>query len=310
MHGQQPACKTGSPRRSGTPQQRTGLLVTELIQSLPLNTEQLRSVVLDALRDDPNSNLSKVCGTVARLAVERKLVPNPLEGRGMYGGSFGLNNRDWDKVHEILWDLVIEGIIRPGYLNSRSHEQWPFFHTTEYGKTVVELNRPTPFDPDGYLRRLSNDIPNLDPVIVDHLTECLKTFRVNCLLSSTVMLGAACEKAFLLLVEAYAQAIVDPARKQRFESDTKAKMIKRQWDEFEKQRVGRLMGLLPGDIKEDLETALNGVFSMVRNYRNDAGHPTGRRIDREVLYAAIVVVPIYLKKVYDLIGWLRANPIN
>ena len=99
------------------------------------------------------------------------------------------------------------------------------------------------------------------------------------------MLGGACEKAFLLLVEAYTQAIADPTRKHRFENDTKGKPIKRQWDQFEKQRVGCLTGLLPGDITEDLETALNGVFSMVRNYRNDAGHPTGHKIDREVLYA-------------------------
>lgn len=283
--------------------------VAELIGSLPLNTEQLRSVVLDALRGDTNSNLSRVCGKVAQLAVERRLVPNPLEGHGIYGGSFVLPDRDWDRVQEILWDLIIEGIIRPGNLNNRNHDQWPFFHSTEYGQTVLQQNRPTPFDPDGYLRRLSTDIPELDPVILQYLSECLKTFRINCLLSSTVMLGGACEKAFLLLIEAYTQAIADPTRKRRFENDTKGKTIKRQRDEFEKQRVGRLTGLLPGDIVEDLETALNGVFSLVRNYRNDAGHPTGHCIDREVLYAAIVVVPSYLRKVYDLIGWLHLNPI-
>lgn len=36
---------------------------------------------------------------------------------------------------------------------------------------------------------------------------------------------------------------------------------------------GKLKGIFSGDVNEDFEIIVTGVFSMIRNYRNDAGHP-------------------------------------
>lgn len=47
---------------------------------------------------------------------------------------------------------------------------------------------------------------------------------------------------------------------------------------------------------------------IIRN-RNDAGHPTGKSIDREELYANIIVFRNYLKRVYNVINWLNENKI-
>ena len=99
--------------------------------------------------------------------------------------------------------------------------------------------------------------------------------------------------------------MIDP-RKAKFVKDTQGKMIKRQYDEFMKLYHGHLRGLFPGDINEDF---VNGVFTMIRNYRNDAGHPTGRIVPIEVVYANIQVFPTYLKKVYSVIEWLSVNSI-
>jgi hypothetical protein len=66
-----------------------------------------------------------------------------------------------------------------------------------------------------------------------------------------------------------------------------------------------LKGRLPGDLKDDLDVALSALFTLFRNNRNDAGHPTGKDIDRELAYANLVVFPTYVKKIYDLIGWLK-----
>lgn len=68
-----------------------------------------------------------------------------------------------------------------------------------------------------------------------------------------------------------------------------------------------LKGLLSGDLKESLDVALNAVFAMPRTNRNDAGHPTGKTVRREEAYASLTVFPTYLKKVYELMAWLKGN---
>jgi hypothetical protein len=110
----------------------------------------------------------------------------------------------------------------------------------------------------------------------------------------------------LLLVEAYAQAM-NPARQAKFAKATQGKMLKTHYDEFLKMLQGHLRVLLPRAQEADLDTTLLGVFSMIRNLRNDAGHSTGRSVPREVCYANLMVFPAYLRKVYDLIDWLNSQ---
>ncbi|HEY7330954.1 MAG TPA: hypothetical protein VH592_25175 [Gemmataceae bacterium] len=68
-----------------------------------------------------------------------------------------------------------------------------------------------------------------------------------------------------------------------------------------------LKGLLTADIKENLDVALLAVFAMLRTNRNEAGHPTGKTVEREQAYANLIIFPTYLKKVYELMSWLKAN---
>ena len=136
-----------------------------------------------------------------------------------------------------------------------------------------------------------------------YLEESLHTFRISCLLSSTVTLGCASEKALLLLLEAYTKAL-EPIRAAKFLKVTEGKMIRQQFDVFQKRLDDHLKGKLDRDLQADLETRLMGVFSMIREGRNDAGHPTGLVPEREVCYSYLTVFPSYLRKVYDPIGWL------
>jgi hypothetical protein len=62
--------------------------------------------------------------------------------------------------------------------------------------------------------------------------------------------------------------------------------------------------------KEHLDIALIALSAMFREMRNDAGHPTGKSLCREAAYANLVVFPVYLKKVYELIKWLRCNRLT
>jgi hypothetical protein len=208
------------------------------------------------------------------------------------------------RVHSIFWDLLIEGIIRPG-INDGVNLNLPHYHVTEWGQQVVAAgSEATPYDPDGYLSRLQTAITSIDPVVVTYLNESLHTLRIGCLLSSTIAVGCASEKAFLLLVDAYAAALPSGAQK-KFRDDTNGKMIKRQSETFQKRLNSHLKPLLPGDLAEGIDIIFSSVFEMIRNQRNSAGHPTGKIEPRETVYATLTVFPEYLKKVYALIDWLH-----
>jgi hypothetical protein len=197
-----------------------------------------------------------------------------------------------------------QGIIRPG-LNDGINNQLSHYHVTEFGKEKLKGGAASPYDPDGFLKRLQKEVPSLDPIILVYLAESLHTFRIGCLLSSTIALGCASEKALLLLVGSYADALPEP-RQKKFRQNTENRLIKRQFEEFSKMLDSHLRGL-PGDLSDDVDVALNALFTMFRNQRNEAGHPTGKPVAREQAYANLVVFPVYVKKVYALIDWLRTN---
>ena len=96
----------------------------------------------------------------------------------------------------------------------------------------------------------------------------------------------------------------------KYRKEVEGRPIKRKFDEFHKRLESHLMAKLPGDLKEHLDIALIALSALFREMRNDAGHPTGKAILREQAYANLVVFPVYLKKVYDLIGWLKGNSLS
>jgi hypothetical protein len=218
--------------------------------------------------------------------------------------------KDW--IWDIVWDLIIEGVLRPGRNDGDGNERnLPFIHLTDFG--AKRLDDPsTPLDPDGYLRVLRNKVPNADTVILSYVAESVRTFRIDCRLSSTITLGCASEKALLLLIEAYADALSSPAK---FVEETKYGNIKRKYDAlmkwFESGLKGRLLKSQNSDWVSEVEHALVSLFSYYRVVRNDTGHPTGTSISREEAYSHLIVFPHYLRKIYDLIEWLGQNkPIS
>ena len=181
---------------------------------------------------------------------------------------------------------------------------------TEFGREKIKDGPASPYDPDGYLKRLAATIPDLDEVILTYLEENLRTFRIGCLLSSTTTLGCASEKALILLFDAYGDALTGPMQ-DKYRKEIEGRPIKRKFDEFHKRLESHLVAKLPGDLKEHLDIALIALSAVFREMRNDAGHPTGKAVLREQAYANLVVFPVYLKKkVYDLIGWLKVNRLT
>jgi hypothetical protein len=278
---------------------------SDLTVKLDTSYEQTRALVIEVLKSSSSGQIATVLYPgVAKLAVQKGIAENPA-GANFSDPPYELPGKYKTWIEDIIWDLIMEGLVRPG---SKAGEGLPWFHVSEYGKTVLITQLPQPYDPDGYLTEIRS-IPNIDDVIISYLEESLKAFRIHCHLSSVITLGCASEKAILLLIEACKLAISNPGDQADFEKKTDTLAIKRKHDEFQNLLKARISPLLSRELKENLDNYLIGLFSIIRSTRNDAGHPSGKEIRREPLYAYLATFPEYLKKVYDLIDWLNNNKI-
>ena len=254
-------------------------------KGLGISYEVMRSFLVDYLATKPDGQFPDLSSGLGSIAAKHLNIAADENGnlgltKAMYGDQVFLQVPDVATAEAVMWDMIIEGIVRPGQRGKGG--ELPFYYVTEWGKAKLE-DHNTPYDPDGYLRRLRNAIPGIDSVIVGYITECLHTFRIGCLLSATITLGCAAEKAILLLVEAYGDGL-PAAKKTAFKKKTDGQGIRIQYSEFNKMAENHLKGHLPGKIKDGLDTALTTVFNMFRSHRNDAGHPTGRTLSREEVY--------------------------
>ena len=274
------------------------------IGKLSLSAEQLRPIVLRAL---PQSrSVHDVFQKVADEAIRTGRVQNPT-GLQQSFGSYVPDHRDQMLVQDVLWAFIIEGIVYPGM--DTSNPNLPWIHLSDYGKQVVASGFATPHDPDGYLTRLRSEVPTINETVVTYIGESLQTFRINCLLSSTITLGCASEEAVLLLVDATAASMPEQSRRDEFIRKTSGKFIRTQFEQLMKV-LEPLKSAMPKDLGEDIDTWLPGVFNFIRNQRNDAGHPTGASFTREQAYANLQLFVPYCKRIFALIEHLKSHPIS
>jgi hypothetical protein len=275
-----------------------------------LSNEQLRTLALEYLKSplagsESSHHTTELSTHIGTLAVKLGLIKTtPVSGfrgsdRTMYGVEVEhITQRDVNRVTNVIWDMIIEGLVRPGTGDGRQCD-FPFLHLTERGREVAN-GVLSPYDPDGYLKRLKESIPKLDSTILTYLDECLKGFRVGCTLSSAICIGVASEKAFMLVLDAYSTYL--PASDgAAFRKKIEGQSINPQFDAFKSKYEGSLKGELTREVKEGLHTSLYGVFELIRSQRNDAGHPSGKVVERETVYASIVAFPNHLKRMYMLL---------
>lgn len=276
------------------------------IPSINVPYEELKHLVLDVIRQSGDSFQFKgLCNSIGNFAVSRKIVSNP-NPTGFQTFDYPLQKTDENRVREVLWDLIIERVLTIGDYHNDS---WPWLSVTAYGKKALDSTDPIPNDPTGYLTRIKKEIPKLDNVIETYLIESIRTYNINQLLSSTITLGCASEKCLLVLIETFAQTFQDTIKQTNFEKKIEGKFIKTQYDEFNKA-MQPTRSQLPYNLKEPYENRLNGVFDLIRNNRNNAGHPTGKQVDKDTLFANLQVFIPYCKYVYDLKEYLTKNQHN
>jgi hypothetical protein len=272
-----------------------------------MRLDEARGLLMQALREGGWNQASGLVRTVGMLKARAQGI-NPNQNFQHYGGEQYLNQGDATLILEVIWSLIIQGILVPGL--DDANQGWPFLRLTEYGRQCVAEERILPHDPDGYLREFQKEVPSSDSSIVEYVQESLQCYIHGLHRAAAVMLGAASEQAVLLLIDSCTESINDPREKDRFKSETdKAPTIFRKYAIFEK-RLSSIKDQIPKTLTDNLDSQLRGIFDLIRNSRNDAGHPaSGVQVDRDAIYSHLRLFFPYCKRVYGLILWFSENRI-
>jgi hypothetical protein len=221
----------------------------------------------------------------------------PVEG-GAHGYEPSIRRIDERRFREIVWELVIQGVLVIG-LNA-SNPEWPWLSVSEWGEEYVREGGPDVYDPDGYLRDLASDHP-LDEIEQRYLSQASAAFRADLPDAAAVMIGAASEHLLLLL----ADAIVE---KEKTGGATKVEKMRdgpalKLLNEVSKYMEPRRKNL-ERSLAEGFETTFHGVAHMIRTSRNDAGHPALSAVDRDQAFVDLRLFPLYRRWVYAVIDAL------
>lgn len=222
------------------------------------------------------------------------------------------------KVHEVIWDLVTQGVLTLSTVSNsddfnggaHSFRNWCYLRLTDYGAEVATEQRWSPYDPAAYLKALANQAPKSSKLCGIYVEEALRCFRSGSYLATAVMLGAASEGVVLDLFKSLLDAMKTNGRMPEA-SGYETKLNKTQ-SVFEKHKEFKkyfepIRAKLPGSLNDDLDLQLDGVFNLIRYYRNSSGHPTGTQVERMAAFTSLVLFVPYCKRVEDVGNWLLSN---
>jgi len=271
----------------------------------------LRDLILEVMRRTPRTQFNSILNDVENLVIQRDLFPNRgakpapnIDAR--YSRERRLEPADKAQINEVVWDLIVERILTPGY--DDSNPNYPFVRLTSFGEAVLSDSAPHHYDPEGYLEYLNTTIPDLDPVLKQYLAEGLGCFRRGLYFASAVMIGAASEKAVLVLLKATVSHISDLQKKEA------ALQL------LERPRLPAIFGtitetlsslsarnVIPYNVHQGSAEHLMSLFEMIRVQRNDAVHPAAGQVDRTKVFLSLQTLPAALQCVSRLVAWLDQN---
>lgn len=217
-----------------------------------------------------------------------------------------LSDKEHDRAREVITNLITEGVIMWGL--NRHNPQAPFMGITEYGNKVFDAGEMIPHDPDGYLSNFKKNVPQANDLMLKYLTESIQTYRHNHLLASSVMLGVASEAAFDVLFAQLQKTLTDSKKIVKFEKLEKDVSLKNRFDGVMNE-IAQFKKLLPKELEENIEFNITSVFTLIRQQRNDTGHPTGKDVKRDDMFVMLRLFITYCTDLYKLIEWLKSNPL-
>ena len=238
--------------------------------------------------------------------------------RGVYGQiKADIERQGYDiailyRVIEVMWNMSTTGILISIKYPSEPHLgiDHADFRITTWGRQCLE--RPDNFhhDPEGYVIALRAASSKVDAVIVQYAMEAMKCFKQGLIFAASVMIGAAAEKAILILFESVIEAAQDPNTIARLEKEMRgtAKLptiYRHILDITEKYRKD-----IEGFDSRAYESSryhVISLFDMIRRQRNDAVHPATAKVESNEVFLSMTSLPLALQVIYRLHAFFEAN---
>jgi hypothetical protein len=196
-----------------------------------------------------------------------------------------------------MWDLIQERIVTPG--NDSGNYTLPFMKLTQYGQEYISTAPPHYYDPEGYLKYLKTIVPSLDAIIEQYVFESLHCFRRQLFFSSAVMIGAAAEKAILLLLQAIHDSMSNVAKKKKVKELIDRPNLPEIFDTITQTTESLIKSkTIPYDIHRGTTEHLFSLFEMIRV-----------QVDQAKIFLSLQTIPTTLECVYKLIDWFKSNKI-
>lgn len=219
-----------------------------------------------------------------------------------------LNENNRNSFLEAVHFLTIEGIIMGGNAFDSDTDSFPYFSITSYGKRALESKEGeiTPHDPENYIANLKERIKHVDDITLIYLQESLQChFRGN-YIASSVMLGVASEATLNLIFNWMLNNVTDPNLKIELENLRNRSEIKKKFRLIYRE-LERVKNQFNFEIRDNMDSNLNGIFNLIRTQRNDSGHPTGKRISRDNMFINLRIFPAYCETVHKILSHLKKN---
>ncbi|MBI4914303.1 MAG: hypothetical protein HY825_00510 [Acidobacteria bacterium] len=201
-------------------------------------------------------------------------------------------------IDEALWTMLADGLVSITMpIQQTSGWRW---RITDRGRRCAGGDAPNPDDPGAYLARLKKGAAGFAGPVEFYTTEALRAYNGGCFAASTVMIGVAAEAGFQVTAEAFVYWLEEPER-DKFERilgnargtyATKFARFRELVDQRQKQ--------LDASLRDGLDAVLHSVGDFLRISRNEAGHPTGKVVEREEAHTYLVMFAFYVRRLLAL----------
>jgi len=204
---------------------------------------------------------------------------------------------------EVVWNFIGTGILVPYY--NRSNTKWPFLSLTTEGRELAERGEPSPADPDGFLRHVEDAFSSGLPDTVSlYLREAVFAFNRRLYIAASVMLGVAAEGLLLEVASAVRDSHLDASvGRDWYAGSIESTPALRQYRSIA-SKLEPVQRDMPHELRERFDANFRSIRNLIREQRNEDGHPTGNTRDRDDLLPALYLFAPYARLTAELIGWL------
>lgn len=211
---------------------------------------------------------------------------------------------NYDAIYQAVWALISRELV---WLNMAGHSSplWRFA-LTDRGRRLAVHEEPNPDNGTEYMDRLLRSSPDTSEVVKMYLKEALLSYAESCYLASTVMLGVAAEASMLDAAADYVQWAGKKADKLREHLENSRTFYVVKLQEFQK-RLAVDRPSFANDLADSLDLDVTAVLQLIRLTRNDAGHPTGKKIDREDCFSRLSIYASVHKKLHALRAFFQLS---